>query len=1202
MKKLYFIILIFFPFIGFAQALDSTFSTAGTFTWVCPAGVNSIQAQCWGAGGGGAGTGGSTNLYTGGGGGGGNYSKNTSIAVTPGNSYTITVGAGGTAGLTSGNTNAGVGGTSSFSTLLLASGGTGGLGGQTSQKVGVGGGNGGVNVLTITNNTSFAYAGTPTLTIGLAWAASQTYSLNQQVFNGVNLYTVTTAGTSGTVAPTHTSGAVAATGGTAELTYAGARATATVSLLTSTTINYYTITNMGFGYLSNPSVTISQGPASIAANVNLVNVTGATSFYLGGNGANGTYTALSTSNASGGGGGSAGTGVNGNNAVGVTGGVAVTGGGAGANGFSTTATAGNAATQVGGGGSGATGANSIGGAGFKGKVVLTYTVPILPVITISPTTINGFSTSTTAASAAQAFTASGVNLTNDILLTAPTDFEINNPAVNATYSNTITLTQSGGTISITTLNVRLKSGLTQGAYNNETIVASTDGGLSVNVTCSGAVFSYYYLNASNPLETINSWGVNANGTGVNPTDFSTAYQIFYITNSISSTSPWTVTGTGSKIIVGDPAIAPVVLTITSGNYIKGTMDIAAASTGSNSVIVKDTIPSFGVLHANSEVHFQGRININVPYTFGKVFVDDGVITDTVTFAASPTIIKTNLTVAPNSFIFGSGTTANYINVSGASVIMNGYFRTSRQGGIVSSNVTPAGTASLGVMQFSGAENFSLGPLSTVEFARTTSASAQALAARSDYNNVVLSGDNNNKQFGGATNISGSLTINMTYNSGLSPNQTSTLTGMANVTLANNASIIRTNGALDAAPTFGASVNVSYTGTTALTSGLELPTNTAVLKNLTINNSGGVTLNAPATVNGVFALTNGVLTTSTANKLTLAEIATVTGGSNASYVSGPMAMKTNAIGTYTFPVGKNAVYRPFSVNTTTANANTFTGEYFNTDPHAISSTYLSPVTAISDNEYYEIVHSNGSDPATITFTLVGAVSGGTISDSVIIAHFDASASGWDKAGGSLVGDATSGTITTNLLTSFSPFAFGLMPSGILPLHFISFDALNNNGFVKLRWKTADEINVSKYVVEESNNGNLFVETKNVYANNTMGINLYEFTRPTEIKSNTYFRIKIINMDGKIEYSNIILVKSITQRVSIYPNPVVNKLNIAGLKPNSSINIFSSLGQLVKQIKTEAVSCAIDILDLAKGIYYLKIISNSQADYNMTFIKE
>lgn len=78
-----------------------TFSTAGSSTWVCPPGVTSIKAEC--VAGGGAGGQRST-TGGGGGGGGGEYAAEPTLAVTPGNSYTIMIGAAGvTAGASGGN-------------------------------------------------------------------------------------------------------------------------------------------------------------------------------------------------------------------------------------------------------------------------------------------------------------------------------------------------------------------------------------------------------------------------------------------------------------------------------------------------------------------------------------------------------------------------------------------------------------------------------------------------------------------------------------------------------------------------------------------------------------------------------------------------------------------------------------------------------------------------------------------------------------------------------------------------------------------------------------------------------------------------------------------------------------------------------------------------------------------------------------------
>jgi hypothetical protein len=75
------------------------FNTPGTHTWICPAGVTSIKVENWGGGGGGGGGSAPTTSGGGGcGGGSGEYAAEYTLAVTPGNSYSIIVGAGGAGG------------------------------------------------------------------------------------------------------------------------------------------------------------------------------------------------------------------------------------------------------------------------------------------------------------------------------------------------------------------------------------------------------------------------------------------------------------------------------------------------------------------------------------------------------------------------------------------------------------------------------------------------------------------------------------------------------------------------------------------------------------------------------------------------------------------------------------------------------------------------------------------------------------------------------------------------------------------------------------------------------------------------------------------------------------------------------------------------------------------------------------------------
>ena len=72
------------------RLVTDTYTTAGSNTWTCPAGVTSVQGEAWGAGGSPL-----SPSPTGarGGGGGGAYSLKSGIAVTPSSGYTAFVGA-----------------------------------------------------------------------------------------------------------------------------------------------------------------------------------------------------------------------------------------------------------------------------------------------------------------------------------------------------------------------------------------------------------------------------------------------------------------------------------------------------------------------------------------------------------------------------------------------------------------------------------------------------------------------------------------------------------------------------------------------------------------------------------------------------------------------------------------------------------------------------------------------------------------------------------------------------------------------------------------------------------------------------------------------------------------------------------------------------------------------------------------------------
>ncbi|MFN3753551.1 LamG-like jellyroll fold domain-containing protein [Flavobacterium sp.] len=137
-KKYTTLIALFVISLGYTQS-QIIYTNSGTFT--APTGVTSIQVEAYGAGGGG-GYGGTTNKDGAGGGGGGGYSRNTSIPVTAGTSYTITIGAMGTGATSSASPNGMNGGntTATFgATTITAYGGIGGFGYSNGGAGGTGG-------------------------------------------------------------------------------------------------------------------------------------------------------------------------------------------------------------------------------------------------------------------------------------------------------------------------------------------------------------------------------------------------------------------------------------------------------------------------------------------------------------------------------------------------------------------------------------------------------------------------------------------------------------------------------------------------------------------------------------------------------------------------------------------------------------------------------------------------------------------------------------------------------------------------------------------------------------------------------------------------------------------------------------------------------------------------------------------------------
>jgi hypothetical protein len=115
---------------------------------------------------------------------------------------------------------------------------------------------------------------------------------------------------------------------------------------------------------------------------------------------------------------------------------------------------------------------------------ITATAGITPLLTTSVTSLTNFgSISIGSSSSEKSYTVSGTNLTNDIVITPPTDYEISQTSGSSFSTNPITLTQSSGSVATTTIYARFKP-LSTGVKSVSIANAST-GATTQNVAVSG---------------------------------------------------------------------------------------------------------------------------------------------------------------------------------------------------------------------------------------------------------------------------------------------------------------------------------------------------------------------------------------------------------------------------------------------------------------------------------------------------------------------------------------------------------------------------------------------------------------------------------------------------------------------------------------------------------------------------------------------
>ena len=217
------------------------------------------------------------------------------------------------------------------------------------------------------------------------------------------------------------------------------------------------------------------------------------------------------------------------------------------------------------------------------------------------------------------------------------------------------------------------------------------------------------------------------------------------------------------------------------------------------------------------------------------------------------------------------------------------------------------------------------------------------------------------------------------------------------------------------------------------------------------------------------------------------------------------------------------------------------------------------------------------------------------------------------------DGTIGTTINNVtyveMDSIPGFSGGsggviLIPNSTLPIQWKSFSGNTDGRINYLDWVTATETETDYFELERSLDGiNFEGITLVVAAGNSTSERYYSYNDEFPLEGVNYYRIKLVNLNGSIEYSNTIaleLNKTFTG-YKFYPNPTNGSVIYSFSNDKVDIldiEVFDMIGKTVKKIETESRvglnSLNIDLSDLDSGCYNIRVSHRNKNISNVGMI--
>ena len=374
-----------------------------------------------------------------------------------------------------------------------------------------------------------------------------------------------------------------------------------------------------------------------------------------------------------------------------------------------------------------------------------------------------------------------------------------------------------------------------------------------------------------------------------------------------------------------------------------------------------------------------------------------------------------------------------------------------------------------------------------------------------------------------------------------------------------------------------------------TDGSTLSDGTYNLANLTVNKTtGDVTSSADLNVSGVLTLNAGVINMGD-NKINLGANASATSNSPSAYVEGAMTKK--GASAVTFPIGNGRRAMIGIAPSGAPVSSVYTASYRYTPDGEARTNRADALARVSGLECWNVT---GTAPSSLTLHWdSGDDSQIDNMAALVVAHLTGGK--WELVNiASRSGLPESGSITTEVVNSYSPFTFGSTELDVnpLPVEVVDFTGHQDGNAVVLEWTTLSEKDNDYFEIERSIDGENFVTLGRVAGagNSTAKID-YNFVDNEPVQGRAYYRLSQVDYDGTRSFADRLVSVAYTAgsdiSLTIVPNPTRGQFNVRITGATNGVaKLLTQSGKPIRIVDIRNLTESIDISDLPNGIYILQ----------------